>query len=54
MTLADNLEREGYEVTYLDPNEGGVITAEAIKNAMQENTILVSVMHINNELGTSK
>ncbi len=46
------LEREGYEVTYLDPNEGGVITAEAIKNAMQENTILVSVMHINNELGT--
>jgi len=46
------LEREGFEVTYLDPNEGGVITAEAIKNAMQENTILVSVMHINNELGT--
>jgi cysteine desulfurase len=46
------LEREGFEVTYLDPNEGGVITAEAIKNAIQENTILVSVMHINNELGT--
>ncbi|MDC3325629.1 IscS subfamily cysteine desulfurase [Gammaproteobacteria bacterium] len=46
------LEREGFDVTYLDPNEGGIITAEAIKNAMQENTILVSVMHINNELGT--
>ena len=46
------LEREGFEVTYLDPNEGGVITAEAIKNAMQENTILVSIMHIDNELGT--
>ena len=46
------LEREGFEVTYLDPNEGGIITAEAIKNAMQENTILVSIMHINNELGT--
>ena len=46
------LEREGFEVTYLDPNEGGVITPEAIKNAMQENTILVSIMHINNELGT--
>ena len=46
------LEREGFEVTYLDPNEGGVITAEAIKNAMQENTILVSIMHINNEFGT--
>ena len=46
------LEREGFEVTYLDPNKGGVITPEAIKNAMQENTILVSIMHINNELGT--
>ena len=46
------LEREGFEVTYLDPNDGGVITPEAIKDAMQENTILVSVMHINNELGT--
>ena len=46
------LEREGFEVTYLDPNDGGVITPEAIKDAMQDNTILVSVMHINNELGT--
>ena len=46
------LEREGFEVTYLDPDEGGIISAEAIKNALQENTILVSVMHINNELGT--
>lgn len=46
------LEREGFEVTYLDPNEGGIITPNAIKEALQENTILVSVMHINNELGT--
>ena len=46
------LEREGFEVTYLDPDEGGIISPEAIKNALQENTVLVSVMHINNELGT--
>ena len=46
------LEREGFEVTYLDPDEGGIISPEAIKNALQENTILISVMHINNELGT--
>jgi cysteine desulfurase len=46
------LEREGFEVTYLDPNEGGVITPDAIKNAIKENTILISIMHINNELGT--
>jgi cysteine desulfurase len=46
------LEREGFEVTYLDPNEGGIITPEAIKAAMKDTTILVSIMHINNELGT--
>ena len=46
------LEREGCEVTYLDPNEGGKITPEAIKAAMKDTTILVSIMHINNELGT--
>ena len=46
------LEREGFEVTYLDPNEKGVITPDVIKSAIQENTILVSIMHINNELGT--
>ena len=46
------LEREGFEVTYLDPDEGGIISPEAIKDALQENTILISVMHINNELGT--
>ena len=46
------LERDGFEVTYLDPDEGGIITPEAIKNALQDNTVLVSVMHINNELGT--
>ena len=46
------LEREGFEVTYLDPNDGGIITPEAIKAAMKDTTILVSIMHINNELGT--
>ena len=46
------LEREGFEVTYLDPDEGGIISPEAIKDALQENTVLISVMHINNELGT--
>ena len=46
------LERHGFDVTYLEPNEGGVITQEAIKDAIREDTILVSIMHINNELGT--
>ena len=46
------LERDGFDVTYLEPNEGGLITAEAIANAIREDTILISIMHINNELGT--
>ena len=46
------LEREGFEVTYLDPNESGVITPDSVKSAIKDNTVLVSIMHINNELGT--
>ncbi|MBD63258.1 MAG: IscS subfamily cysteine desulfurase [Gammaproteobacteria bacterium] len=46
------LEREGFEVTYLEPNAGGLITSDAILSAIREDTILISIMHINNELGT--
>ena len=46
------LEREGFEVTYLDPNDKGVIDPEDVKSAIKDTTILVSIMHINNELGT--
>ncbi|MFB1011457.1 MAG: IscS subfamily cysteine desulfurase [Thiopseudomonas sp.] len=46
------LEREGFEVTYLDPSEEGIITPEQVKDALREDTILVSVMHVNNEIGT--
>ena len=45
------LERDGFEVTYLEPNEGGIITPEAVQEAIKDSTILVSIMHINNELG---
>ena len=46
------LEREGFEVTYLDPTEKGLITAEAIAAALRDDTVLVSIMHANNEIGT--
>ena len=45
------LEREGYEVTYLDPTEAGLITPEAVADAIRPDTILVSLMHVNNEIG---
>ena len=46
------LEREGFEVTYLDPNEDGIITLDMLKKHTKDETILVSLMHINNELGS--
>ena len=46
------MEREGFEVTYLDPDEKGVVSPSAIKSAIKDSTVLVSIMHINNELGT--
>ena len=45
------LEREGFEVTYLDPDENGLISPDAVKNVITDRTILVSLMHINNEIG---
>jgi len=45
------LEREGFEVTYLDPNSNGIITPEMVINSITDQTILVSLMHINNEIG---
>ncbi|UBH25949.1 IscS subfamily cysteine desulfurase [Aeromonas enteropelogenes] len=45
------LEREGFEVTYLEPMPNGLFTLEMIENAMRDDTILVSMMHVNNEIG---
>lgn len=46
------LEREGFEVTYLEPDSDGIITAAQVEAALREDTILVSLMHVNNEIGT--
>lgn len=45
------LEREGFEVTYLDPEEDGILDLAKLKAAIRPDTILVSVMHVNNEMG---
>jgi cysteine desulfurase len=45
------LEREGYEVTYLDPEPSGLILLDKLVAAIRPDTILISVMHVNNEIG---
>ena len=45
------LEREGYEVTYLDPEPSGLIDLDKLAAAIRPETILISIMHVNNEIG---
>ena len=51
LNAAKALEGEGFEVIYLKPNSEGVITAKAVADALTDDTILVSVMYVNNETG---
>ncbi len=45
------LERQGFEVTYLAPEDNGLIDLKKLEAAMRDDTILVSIMHVNNEIG---
>ncbi|MBQ9749524.1 MAG: cysteine desulfurase NifS [Clostridia bacterium] len=48
----ERLKKEGFEITLLDVHENGLITAEQVRDAIREDTCLVTVMYANNEIGT--
>jgi len=45
------LEREGYDVTYMDPEPNGLLDLKKFEAALRDDTVLVSIMHVNNEIG---
>lgn len=51
LDTCQQLEKEGYQLTYLAPEKSGLIDLEKFKNALRYDTILVSIMHVNNEIG---
>ena len=46
------LEKEGFEVTYLDVDQYGLVDVDDVKNAIKDNTILITIIYANNEIGT--
>ncbi len=52
LSVCNYLKSCGHKITYLKPNDKGVIDAASVESALQPNTALVSIMHVNNELGT--
>ena len=52
LSICAYLERDGFEVTYIQPDHQGIIHPETLKETLRPDTILVSIHHVNNELGT--
>ena len=52
LDTCDYLAQKGYEITYIYPDQDGLISPDLVQDSLRENTILVSLMHVNNEVGT--
>ncbi len=51
LDVCQHLEKEGYQVTYLSPQSNGLVNLDDLKQALRPDTVLVSIMHVNNEIG---
>ncbi|MCP5420459.1 MAG: IscS subfamily cysteine desulfurase [Gammaproteobacteria bacterium] len=51
LDVCNHLERSGYAITYLDPEPDGLLNPERLAAALRDDTVLVSLMHVNNEIG---
>ena len=54
LKTCQQLENEGYEVTYIDVDENGVIDLEQLENSIRKDTVIVSIMYANNETGVKQ
>ncbi len=52
LNVFKSLEEKGYEVSYIDVGKNGVINIEEFKNSLRDDTVLISIMYVNNEVGT--
>ena len=52
MHTCEYLEKQGFEITYLNVDEDGLISLEELKDSIKDDTILISIMFANNEIGT--
>ena len=52
LNTCKSLENQGFEITYIDVDKGGIINLESLKNSIRKDTILISIMFANNEIGT--
>lgn len=52
LNTCESLEKQGYEITYLDVDKDGFVNLETLKNSIRKDTILISIMFANNEIGT--